>query len=100
METERRRDDGEIKGQGEEMAAGDSYRGEGAAEDRVQREISPDLWSLDSGSQPVDDITHSMLGTSTASPPPHGQMKAFSPTSSQQDCLRGGAPGDETGIML
>ncbi|CAI8041496.1 hypothetical protein GBAR_LOCUS23070 [Geodia barretti] len=97
VETERRRDDGEIKGQGEEMAAGDSYRGEGAAEDRVQREISPDLWSLDSGSQPLDDITNSMLGTSTASPPPHGQRKAFSPTSSQQDCLRGGAPGDETG---
>ena len=95
VEMERRRDEGEIKGQGEEMVAGDSYRGEGAAEDLVQREVSPDLWSLDSGSQPLGDITNNMVGTS----PPHEQRKT-SPTSSQQDWLRGGAAGDETGIMI
>lgn len=96
LDTERR-DEGGIEGQGVEVMITTSPPGVETAVDekRTQREVSPDLWSLDSqsGSQPLDDITNSLSGTSAAAPP-SSMKKTLSPDSQQ-----GGTAADEAGTL-
>ena len=93
LDTERRDEEG-IEGQGVEVMITSPPGVETAVDEkRAQREVSPDLWSLDSqsGSQPLDDITNSLSGTSAAAPP-SSRKKTISPDSQQ-----GGTAANEAG---